>query len=153
MLKGSTFQTSILFSLPTKFQNSVKPLSEDSDEVLNGILPGQCMDDIDLQTACLSSYFNTFRLHRNIFCYICKMNNIKKNNPVIDSCVNPINDSFQKCLKRSESNITYPYKNVYCYTCKLLYLEKLNATDVSKLDEDPGCYNNMKYLAYLELRS
>ena len=113
------FQTSILFSLPTKFQNSVKPLSEDSDEVLNGILPGQCMDDIDLQTACLSSYFNTFRLHRNIFCYICKMNNIKKNNPVIDSCVNPINDSFQKCLKRSESNITYPYKNVYCYTCNV----------------------------------
>ncbi|XP_062581396.1 uncharacterized protein LOC134243187 [Saccostrea cucullata] len=79
-----------------------------------------CHDDEDLHTACFSSYVNEFRLYKNVFCYLCKLKNIRKLQPNTITCPKSATDTIKKlCNDNPVSDLTYPYRNFYCFLCNI----------------------------------
>lgn len=117
MLKmGEMMQIPFLFTPPQRVGMFVKKMP------VKYLVPSTCPDDADpdIAMACKSSYFLPFRLHKNVFCYIC---NLPKQNPSINSCNYTghwdADDSSIKhaCSDGGTSPMTHPYKNFYCFLC------------------------------------
>jgi hypothetical protein len=109
------FKLNVAFSPPPNVEGIVRSINLNPQENLEET----CTDDSDLHVACSSSYVHQFKLHKNIFCYLCKLRKHKRSGPWIDTCLSKNNEVAQKCLKAPTSNLTYPYKNFYCFHCNV----------------------------------
>lgn len=109
------FKTSfILFYPQTSLKDIVVQIPFDTETYSEG-----CFHDVDLALACDSSYVHEYRLFKNIFCFMCKVQSFKPSKNSISSCRSQDDDARKLCMTSPQSDLTYPYRNYHCFSCNM----------------------------------